>query len=150
MDHEHVPTEAAGLGSPLPPLRLRSTQPPPPAFVPLRLTLQPGGASVLADKPDVLVGRHSDADVRLPLPDVSRRHCRLLFSEGRWQVIDLNSLNGVHLNGEQVLQAGLDHGDRLKIGGFVFVVDLSGQEEPEGPGTDAFAGLAVSPKRRAS
>lgn len=145
MDHEHEPTEAA-LGSPLPPLRLRSTQPPPPSFVPLRLALQPGGASVVADKPDVLIGRHTDADVRLPLPDVSRRHCRLLFAEGRWQVIDLNSLNGVHVNGEQVLQAGLDHGDRLKIGGFTFVVDLSGQDRPA---DDAFQALAVGPKRRA-
>src|SRR5262245_37693817 len=124
---EHEPTEAPDLSGPRPALRLRSTEPAPPAFVPLRLTLRPGGASVLADKPDVLIGRHTDADLRLPLPDVSRRHCRLVFVEGHWQVIDLNSLNGVHVNGEQVLQAGLEHGDVLKIGGFTFVVDLSGE-----------------------
>jgi pSer/pThr/pTyr-binding forkhead associated (FHA) protein len=147
MDHEHEPTEAAGLVSPLPPVRLRSTPPPP--FVPLRLMLEPGGASVLADKPDVLIGRHTDADVRLPLPDVSRRHCRLRFADGRWQVIDLNSLNGVHVNGEQVLQAGLDHGDRLKIGGFVFVVDLSGEEAPGGAVESIFKTLSISPQRRA-
>ena len=48
---------------------------------------------------DMLIGRHSQADIRLPLPDVSRRHCRFFFGEGVWQVLDLNSLNGVFLNG---------------------------------------------------
>jgi pSer/pThr/pTyr-binding forkhead associated (FHA) protein len=149
MDHEPVPIEATGLSAQLPPLRLRTTDPLPADFAPLRLILDPGGASVVADKPSVLIGRHTDADVRLPLPDVSRRHCRLLFADGRWQVIDLNSLNGVHVNGEQVLQAGLDHGDRLKIGGFIFVVDLSGEEEPPGQVRSIFKTLAVSPQRRA-
>jgi hypothetical protein len=51
-------------------------------FVPLRLVLQPSGATMEVAQADVLVGRHSCADVRLPLPDVSRRHCRLVFVGG--------------------------------------------------------------------
>jgi pSer/pThr/pTyr-binding forkhead associated (FHA) protein len=73
----------------------------------------------------MMIGRHSEADIRLPLPDVSRRHCRLQWVEGCWQVIDLNSLNGIQLNGEQVLQAPLEQDDLLRIGGFTFVVDLT-------------------------
>jgi pSer/pThr/pTyr-binding forkhead associated (FHA) protein len=72
----------------------------------------------------VMIGRHSTADVRLPLPEVSRRHCRLIFADGRWQLFDLNSLNGVFLNGEKVQQAVLRHRDELRIGGFTFRVDL--------------------------
>ena len=72
----------------------------------------------------MVLGRHSEADVRLPLPDVSRRHCRFVFSAGHWRVIDLGSLNGIYVNGEPVQQAELHHSDTLRIGGFVFEVDL--------------------------
>jgi pSer/pThr/pTyr-binding forkhead associated (FHA) protein len=93
--------------------------------VPLRLVLEPSGASVRLTTADTLVGRHSTADLRLPLPDVSRRHCRFLWKDGRWQVIDLHSLNGVYVNGELVREATLQAGDRVRLGGFTFRVDLA-------------------------
>ena len=96
----------------------------PPDFFPLRLVLQPDGYSVDLTRPEMMIGRHSEADVRLPLPDVSRRHCRFVFAAGRWQVYDLNSLNGVFVNGERVQQATLEHGDQVRIGGFTFEADL--------------------------
>jgi pSer/pThr/pTyr-binding forkhead associated (FHA) protein len=99
-------------------------------FIALRLVLQPTGASVEVNRSDVVIGRHSQADIRLPLPDVSRRHCRLTFVAGCWQVIDLQSLNGVFLNGEQILQAPLAEGDELRIGGFTFLVEFCHEEEP--------------------
>jgi pSer/pThr/pTyr-binding forkhead associated (FHA) protein len=91
---------------------------------PLRLVLQPGGQVVECTRADLVIGRHSLADVRLPLPDVSRRHCRLVRSEDGWQIIDLNSLNGVFVNGEPVRQATLHHRDVVRIGGFLLEVDL--------------------------
>jgi pSer/pThr/pTyr-binding forkhead associated (FHA) protein len=100
------------------------------------LVLKPGGLAVELTRADTLVGRHSDADVRLSLPDVSRRHCRFKFASGRWQVVDLNSLNGVFVNGEQVQQATLDHGDRVQIGGLTFEVEIGdgmAQAEPARP-----------------
>jgi pSer/pThr/pTyr-binding forkhead associated (FHA) protein len=100
-------------------------------FVPLRLVLQPTGAAIDVNRPDMVAGRHSEADIRLPLPDVSRRHCRFVCVEGCWQVIDLNSLNGVYVNDEQVLQAPLQQGDRVRIGGFTFTVDLPVADESE-------------------
>jgi pSer/pThr/pTyr-binding forkhead associated (FHA) protein len=96
----------------------------PPGFAPLRLVLQPSGATLELMQPDVLVGRHSSADVRLPLPDVSRRHCRLVFGKGCWQVIDLHSLNGIYLNDQPISQGTLEAGDLLRIGGFTFLVAL--------------------------
>jgi pSer/pThr/pTyr-binding forkhead associated (FHA) protein len=91
-------------------------------FVPLRLVLQPGGLSVELTRPDVLLGRHSEADVRLALPDVSRRHCRFVFQDGQWRVSDLNSLNGLFVNGEQMQETNLYDGDELRLGGFTFLV----------------------------
>jgi pSer/pThr/pTyr-binding forkhead associated (FHA) protein len=105
--------------------RTPSTLPVPADFVPLRLILQPGGATIELTQPDMLLGRHSRADVRLPLPDVSRRHCRFLFTQGTWQVLDLNSLNGVFLNDQPIRQATVQPGDLLRIGGFTFVVEVS-------------------------
>lgn len=142
--------EASATGSHL---RLHDQADLPTDFVPLRLVLQPTGAPIELNRPDMLIGRHTEADIRLPLPDVSRRHCRLLFSEGCWQVIDLNSLNGIQVNGEQVLQAPLEHGDLLRIGGFTFAVDLSArlnEQDPAGHVRSIIETLTIQPQRRAS
>jgi pSer/pThr/pTyr-binding forkhead associated (FHA) protein len=128
MENPEPSAEAAGLPAIGAHERGHPAFPLPADFVPLRLVLQPGCASVTLTRPDMLIGRHSQADIRLPLPDVSRRHCRFFFGEGVWQVLDLNSLNGVFLNGEPVRQATLHQGDLLRIGGFTFAVDLGGAE----------------------
>jgi predicted component of type VI protein secretion system len=98
-------------------------------LVPMRLVLRPGGAVVDLTRPDMVIGRHSDADVRLALPDISRRHCRVVFADNRWKVFDLNSLNGLFVNGERVQQALLKDGDMIRIGSLMFAVEI-------GPGAD--------------
>jgi len=104
-------------------------------FVSLHLECEAGGRSLEVIKPQTLVGRHSLADIRLPMPEISRRHCRLQFDDGLWRVVDLNSANGVFVNGERVQEACLYDGDRLQLGGSSFRVRL---------------GTAPSVKRRAS
>ncbi len=94
------------------------------ALTPLRLLLQPSGMTLELTRPDVLVGRHSECDVRLPLPDVSRKHCRFQFQGGCWEVVDQNSLNGVFVNEQRVERAVLRQGDRVTLGGFTFLVEL--------------------------
>jgi pSer/pThr/pTyr-binding forkhead associated (FHA) protein len=93
----------------------------------LRLVLLPGGLTVELTRPDMVIGRHSEADVRLALPDVSRRHCRFIFQHGHWKVIDLNSLNGVFVNGERMHEAVVYDGDHVRLGGFTFAVNLEAQ-----------------------
>jgi len=116
--------------------------------VPMRLLLQPGGLSVTLSRPDMLVGRHSDADVRLALPDISRRHCRFVFTDNRWQVFDLNSLNGLYVNGERVQQACLAHRDRISIGSLTFEVDLAGEPRPKDGVLRSIADALPSEERR--
>ena len=111
------PDEASGLSE-------RAIQELPPGFFPLRLLLQPSNAPVDISQPDTLIGRHSTCDIRLPLPDVSRKHCRLLFTEGSWQVIDLKSMNGVYVNEVPIHTALLKNGDLLRIGGFSFAIKM--------------------------
>jgi pSer/pThr/pTyr-binding forkhead associated (FHA) protein len=158
MEHSGASSESGGLPATRTLWRTRGLVPLPEDFVALRLILQPSGAAVELTQPDVLIGRHSQADVRLPLPDVSRRHCRFLFGLGVWQVIDLNSLNGTFLNGEPIRQATLRPGDLIRIGGFIFAVDLSGANT-EAAESEASEGLIrrlfkrppdTQPHRRAS
>jgi pSer/pThr/pTyr-binding forkhead associated (FHA) protein len=143
-------SQAGGLPVQGPHLRLHGAEALPANFCPLRLVLQPTGAGIDVNRPDMLVGRHSECDIRLPLPDVSRRHCRLRFVEGCWQVIDLNSLNGIQVNGEPVLQAPLAQGDLLRIGGFTFVIDLTGAAGSPEPPRSILETLSSPPHRQAS
>jgi pSer/pThr/pTyr-binding forkhead associated (FHA) protein len=152
MDHAHEPPEAVGLPVHAPHLRLCSDETPA-EFVPLRLVLQPAGTVIEVDRPEMVIGRHTEADIRLPLPDVSRRHCRIQYVDGRWQVVDLNSLNGTKVNGEPVQRAFLEQGDTLRIGGFIFAIDLGGAFSKPGSGghvQSILQTLANAPQSRAS
>jgi pSer/pThr/pTyr-binding forkhead associated (FHA) protein len=102
----------------------------------------PGGQPMEMAGPSVLIGRHTDADVRLAMPDVSRRHCRLVFDGRSWWVVDLGSTNGTFVNDERIDRAELRPGDHVRIGGFEF-------EVPAGVTPEAsFKLTAVAPERR--
>lgn len=105
-----------------------SVVPFPADFRPLRLCQVPGGYVLDLTRPSLVCGRHSEADLRLPLADVSRRHCRFEFAAGGWQMTDLGSLNGVYVNGQRLTQANLAEGDVLRIGGLNFRVELPADE----------------------
>ena len=96
----------------------------PDCVLPLRLLLHPEGGSLELNRPDMIAGRHSEADIRLRSPEVSRRHCRFVFAEAQWQVFDLNSLNGVWINGLRVQHAILQNKDVLHIGPYDFQVEI--------------------------
>jgi predicted component of type VI protein secretion system len=131
MDDLKPSAEASNLrvhGTPWP----GTEEPPlPRGFVPLRLVLYPGGCAVSLTRPDMVVGRHSSVDLRLHLPDVSRRHCRFVFAEGSWQLFDLDSLNGVFVNDQVVDQAALHQGDKIRIGSYTFEVDLTNRPDAD-------------------
>jgi hypothetical protein len=137
MDENKLP--GAGSSAPLQgPHRLRPVETPAPStFIALTLVLQPAGPAVELSKPEMVVGRHSGVDIRLPLPDVSRRHCRFVFADGLWQVFDLDSLNGIYLNGEKVAHAELQEGDVVGIGGFKFEVHVHKDPASLKPHTEA-------------
>jgi len=124
MDQAMQPAGGTGCALPEPVVGTPAGMALPADFIPLRLIVKPGGTAMELNRPEMLVGRHSGADVRLALPDVSRRHCRLVFSNSSWQVVDLNSLNGVFVNGERVIQAELHNHDILGIGAFRFEIEI--------------------------
>src|SRR6185295_6955670 len=73
-----------------------------------------------------VIGRREDCDVRIPLSDVSGKHCRLILVGETIKVEDLGSSNGTYRNGERIQQAELSAGDTLQVGPVVFVLQVDG------------------------
>lgn len=66
-----------------------------------------------------IVGRSLTADVVLSDPSVSRRHARLYHHEGRLHIEDLQSTNGVLVNGIPVQRSPLSPWDIVLLGNCV-------------------------------
>lgn len=77
-----------------------------------------------------VIGRREDCDLRVPLGDVSRKHCRLVRDGEMLKIEDLGSSNGTYLNGQRVQEALLSPGDSIQVGPVVFVLQVDG-EPPE-------------------
>jgi len=72
---------------------------------------------------DLIIGRGPGCDIALGDETVSRRHARLVFRDGGWIVQDLESTNGVTVNGAKVGRCQLRPGDRLRLGLQLIEVD---------------------------
>jgi len=118
MDEQHTDNGAHALQGPHLELRGDGHS----SFVPLKLLVQPGNLPVTVSRTSAILGRHSRADIRLAFPEISRRHCRVSYANRQWRITDLDSLNGVWINGERMHEAALYDGDRVRIGGCVLMV----------------------------
>jgi hypothetical protein len=77
------------------------------------------------DGPRATIGRSKDVECVLRDPNVSRRHAELRrSSSGDWQIVDLESTNGVKVNGRQVDTARLSPGDEVVVGTVRFTFDI--------------------------
>lgn len=85
-----------------------------------------------------IIGRGDTADVRISDAKASREHCRVFEQLGRWVVTDLNSRNGITVNGVKKTRANLSDGDKIAIGQTVLVFDGGGAAA--GGGGSASAG----------
>lgn len=64
----------------------------------------------------VVLGRSRGCDIMLDDPNVSRRHAEVRQDGGAWWIIDLDSTNGVEVNGRRVDRAKLEHDDEIVLG----------------------------------
>jgi FHA domain-containing protein len=69
------------------------------------------------------IGRTEDNGLALADSRVSRHHARLRARHGMLVLTDLDSTNGVRVNGVRVAEVALGVGDRIEIGDTVLVVD---------------------------
>jgi predicted component of type VI protein secretion system len=73
-----------------------------------------------------VIGRREDCDLRIPLGDVSRKHCRFIIEEDTLRVEDLGSSNGTYHNGVRIQEAVVQPGDTVQVGPVPFVVQING------------------------
>jgi len=74
---------------------------------------------------EVTVGRDASNGIAVVDPSVSRKHCLVSWSEGRFRVRDLDSRNGTLVNGNGIEEQWLEHGDQIATGdsSFLFLLD---------------------------
>jgi hypothetical protein len=78
--------------------------------------LQWDGESRQVDKRQVVLGRSRDCDIQLVDPNVSRRHAELRQEGSTYWIVDLDSTNGIEVNGRRVKRAKLADGDTFTLG----------------------------------
>jgi len=66
---------------------------------------------------ETTIGRAPDNSVVLDDPTISAYHAVIQKQNGTFTVRDLNSSNGMKVNGARVIEAKLTNGDRIKFGG---------------------------------
>ena len=79
------------------------------------------------------LGRRPDCQVRIPLPIVSRTHCRISNKDNRLVIQDLGSANGTFVNDRQITESEIKAGDRIKIGTMDFLIQIDGQPKNISP-----------------
>jgi pSer/pThr/pTyr-binding forkhead associated (FHA) protein len=73
---------------------------------------------------DVTVGRGDTSTFIVASRKLSRQHARLFSGEGSWGIEDLNSTNGVYVNGHKVTTIWLKHKDEVRLGSLAFSFEL--------------------------
>jgi len=62
------------------------------------------------------IGRDPDSDLTIDNPYVSRHHAEITTDRGVYQLRDLDSTSGTHVNGQQMKTRRLEEGDRIRLG----------------------------------
>lgn len=84
--------------------------------MPAQLVALTEGPDILLDKPILLLGRHPECDIQIDSRKVSRRHCVIAQVADYLVIRDLDSCNGVRINGTRVVEGKLYPGDELTLG----------------------------------
>ncbi|HYV36884.1 MAG TPA: FHA domain-containing protein [Gemmataceae bacterium] len=88
-----------------------------------------GGDNIPLIREVLTLGRRESCDICLRYPNVSGAHCELSFLDGFWWIKDLNSTNGIKVNGIRVPNKLLLPGERITIGKKTFTIEY---QAPEG------------------
>jgi len=74
-----------------------------------------GGDPIPLLRPKLLVGRRRSCDISLRFPNISSQHCQLELINGYWNIRDLNSRNGIKVNGVRCDTKWVLPGDEVAI-----------------------------------
>jgi pSer/pThr/pTyr-binding forkhead associated (FHA) protein len=110
------------------------------------------GTEFPLDKEHFTVGRSEDATISINHSSVSRMHAELFaLGNGRFEIVDKSSANGIRINGVELKRGILEAGDALELGdvrlrfvgaGKIFRADMTQTLQVAGVDKSSAAGLA--------
>lgn len=75
------------------------------------------GREFVCNRTEMKIGRTDDNDIAIDHRSLSRTHCKVVREEsGEWRVVDMQSANGLMVNGESYAQVTLRPGDVIELG----------------------------------
>jgi hypothetical protein len=104
-----APSGPSGPAGPAEPSRTRAGE----------LVLEVNGMRHPLAPPGLVIGRGTEADLRINDPGISRRHAEIRVGQsddGSIDIVDLGSTNGITVDGHKVRHAVLREGSRIEIG----------------------------------
>ncbi|BDM73510.1 hypothetical protein HEK616_69970 [Streptomyces nigrescens] len=92
----------------------------PQPYAQTRRWIEINGTRHQISRPTLVLGRSTDADVRIDDPGVSRRHCEIRVGTPP-TIQDLGSTNGIVVDGQHTTRASLRDGSRIVVGSTTIV-----------------------------
>ena len=87
------------------------------------------GKSVESDGETCAIGSHALCRLAVRDPMVSRFHCEIRADRRGARLRDTDSLNGTHVDGVRVVDAYLEHGSMIRVGGTSIRFDFAGRSD---------------------
>ncbi len=97
----------------------------------LKLEIRENAFEIFEIKNRLSLGREVKNDVILLDGIVSRTHAQVYRDEEFFVIEDLNSANGIYINGEKILLRSLEEGDIIQIGKTTLSFSLDKTDEPK-------------------
>jgi pSer/pThr/pTyr-binding forkhead associated (FHA) protein len=110
------------------------------------------GREYLLEKPAMIIGRAEDSEIAIDHRSISRHHAKVVQEGGSYAIVDLNSSNGLRVNGEEYGKVELRRGDVIDLGyvrfryvapGEDFVFERDAQIYDAGKGGSKSKGLII-------
>jgi pSer/pThr/pTyr-binding forkhead associated (FHA) protein len=100
----------------------------------------------------VTIGRLADNILQIDEPSVSSHHADLFLVAGKYHLRDCGSTNGTYVNGAQITDAILRHGDEFRFGSVegVFLSEAEALSQPPPDFSPAAMDAATSSARPAN
>lgn len=87
------------------------------------------GSTFSLDESELSIGRDASNSISIIDPLLSRKHCTINKEGKGFTIVDLNSRNGVFVNGIPASRRILKHGDQIELGDSVFVFFSTEQQD---------------------
>ncbi|MDR2441910.1 MAG: FHA domain-containing protein [Deltaproteobacteria bacterium] len=109
------PAPATGQAA-LRPTMVEPRKPPAEPNPPAGLLLRSQTGKLIRLKSGDIIGRTSAGSEQLTeYPSVSRQHAKVIYQDGHWIIEDLDSVNGLYVNGRRIKRAVLELGGAFSL-----------------------------------